>query len=155
MRCPFCQHADSRVLDSRPTEEGAVIRRRRECTACGERFTTYERVELPLLVVKRDGRREPFSRDKILQGLLTACEKRPVPAERLERIVAEIERALQGRLEREVTSTLIGRLVLERLRHVDEIAYVRFASVYLQFEDLQRFREEIERLMQQRSPQDA
>ena len=151
MRCPFCHHPESRVLDSRPTDEGAVIRRRRECLACGERFTTYEKVEqAPLLVVKRDGRREPFNRQKIVRGLLTACEKRPVSVEELERLALDVERELRSRFEREVTSMEIGDLVMQRLRDLDEIAYVRFASVYLQFHDLQRFREEVDRLMQQR-----
>lgn len=151
MRCPFCHHRESRVLDSRPTDEGAVIRRRRECLACGERFTTYEKVEqAPLLVVKRDGRREPFNREKIVRGLLTACEKRPVSVDELERLAVDVERELRSRFEREVTSMEIGDLVMQRLRDLDEIAYVRFASVYLQFHDLQRFREEVDRLMQQR-----
>ncbi|MFO7246153.1 MAG: transcriptional regulator NrdR [Thermaerobacter sp.] len=152
MRCPFCRFDESRVLDSRPVEDGSVIRRRRECERCGERFTTYERVELtPLLVIKKDGRREPFDRQKILAGLITACEKRPVSLERLEQLAAQVERELRGRPEREVESKEIGDLVMERLRHIDEIAYVRFASVYLEFPDLRRFREEVDRLMRQRA----
>lgn len=150
MRCPYCFHPDSRVADSRPTDEGTVIRRRRECLGCGERFTTYEKVELtPLLVVKKDGRREPFEREKLLRGLLTACEKRPVSIDQLEQLAAEVERELRARLEREVTSKEIGELVMKHLRDIDGMAYVRFASVYLQFSDLQRLREEIDKLMQQ------
>lgn len=151
MRCPYCNHEESRVADSRPTDEGAVIRRRRECLACGERFTTYEKVEqTPLMVVKKDGRRQPFDRDKIIAGLLTACEKRPVPVDRIQQIADDVERELRSRLDREVTSKDIGELVMEHLRDIDDIAYVRFASVYLQFADLERFRQEIDQLMQQR-----
>ena len=152
VRCPFCRYEESRVLDSRPVDDGTVVRRRRECLACGERFTTYEKVELtPLLVIKKDGRREPFDRQKIVAGLLTACEKRPVALDRLEQLAADVERELRGRLEREVESKEIGDLVMQRLRDIDEIAYVRFASVYLEFGDLRRFREEVDRLMRQRS----
>ncbi|MBE3589655.1 MAG: transcriptional repressor NrdR [Firmicutes bacterium] len=150
MRCPFCDHPDSKVLESRPTEEGAVIRRRRECPACGQRFTTYEKVQFaPLMVIKKDGRREAFDPQKILAGIVTACEKRPVPYEAIERIVAEIERELRGRLDKEVRTQEIGEMVMERLRKLDEVAYVRFASVYRQFKDIQRFKEELERLMEQ------
>lgn len=152
MRCPFCRFDESRVLDSRPVEDGSVVRRRRECLRCGERFTTYEKVELtPLLVVKKDGRREPFDRQKIVAGLITACEKRPVSLDRLEELAADVEREVRGRLEREVESKEIGDLVMQRLQHIDEIAYVRFASVYLEFSDLRRFRDEVDRLMRQRS----
>lgn len=151
MRCPVCRFGDTRVLDSRPTEEGAVVRRRRLCPNCDARFTTYEKVETAaLMVVKSDGRREPFAREKIVRGLMTACEKRPVSVDELERLAAEVEHEMRGRLEREVTSQAVGEIVMRKLRDLDEIAYVRFASVYLQFSDLQRFREEIERLMQQR-----
>lgn len=152
MRCPFCRFDESRVLDSRPVEDGSVVRRRRECLRCGDRFTTYEKVELtPLLVVKKDGRREPFDRQKIVAGLITACEKRPVSLDRLEELAADVEREVRGRLEREVESKEIGDLVMQRLQHIDEIAYVRFASVYLEFSDLRRFRDEVDRLMRQRS----
>ena len=136
------------MLDSRPTEEGAVIRRRRECLSCGGRFTTYEKVEAgPFVVVKKDGRREPFDPDKMLRGLIVACGKRPIERARLEGLVREVERELRSRFEREVPSKVIGELVSERLRAVDKVAYVRFASVYRQFEDLERFREELERLL--------
>jgi len=149
VRCPFCGHSDSRVLDSRPTEDGAVIRRRRECLACAARFTTYEKVESsPFVVVKKDGRREAFNGDKILRGLITACEKRPIQRAVLERIAAEVERELRARYEREVSSQEIGELVIDKLRGVDQVAYVRFASVYRRFEDLQRFKDELEKLLQ-------
>lgn len=148
MHCPFCGHPDTRVLDSRPTEEGAVIRRRRECEACGGRFTTYEKVEVPpLVVVKKDSRREAFDRGKILRGLITACEKRPVAMEQLETLVAGVERELRAQFEGEVPSRVVGELVMEGLRHLDEVAYVRFASVYRQFTDINRFREELDRLL--------
>ncbi|MGE5482384.1 MAG: transcriptional regulator NrdR [Bacteroidota bacterium] len=148
MRCPYCGHLDTRVLDSRATDEGQAIRRRRECLQCGERFTTYERIEMsPLVVVKRDGRREPFDRQKILNGLLLACTKRPVPLAALESLVSEVERELERRGEREVSSQEIGELVMERLRRLDDVAYVRFASVYRQFGDLQRFKEELDRIV--------
>lgn len=149
MRCPFCGQGDSKVLDSRPTDDGAVIRRRRECVRCGARFTTYEKVEAtPFVVTKKDGRRESWSPDKILRGLITACEKRPVELGTLERIVSEVERELRSRYEREVPSKEIGELVTERLRSVDQVAYVRFASVYRQFQDVRRFKEELERLLE-------
>lgn len=150
MRCPCCGHPESKVLDSRPTEDGAVIRRRRECLGpgCGERFTTYEKVEArALMVVKKDGRREAFDADKVLRGLVTACEKRPVSPETLEGIVSEVERDLRGRFDREVASRQIGEVVMERLQRLDQVAYVRFASVYRQFQDLARFKEELERLL--------
>lgn len=148
MRCPFCGRDDSKVLDSRPTDDGAVIRRRRECAGCGERFTTYEKVEaLPFLVVKKDGRREAWSPEKVLRGLLTACEKRPVEVGVLERLVSEVERELRTRFDREVPSREIGELVTDRLRAIDQVAYVRFASVYRQFQDVRRFKEELERLL--------
>lgn len=149
MRCPLCGHIDSKVLDSRPTDDGAVIRRRRECPACQNRFTTYEKVEAsPFVVIKKDGRREAWSPDKLLRGLITACEKRPVERGTLERIVSEVERELRSRYEREVPSKEIGELVMEHLRAIDQVAYVRFASVYRQFQDLRRFKEELERLIE-------
>ena len=148
MRCPFCQALGSRVIDSRSTEDAKCIRRRRECSACGARFTTYERwEETPLMVVKRDGRRESFSRSKILGGVLKALEKRPVSLEEVEKMVDEVERELRSRPEREVTSVAIGEMVMERLREMDEVAYVRFASVYRQFKDINRFIEELEKLL--------
>ncbi|MGI5838416.1 MAG: transcriptional regulator NrdR [bacterium] len=148
MRCPFCNFAESKVLDTRPTDEGNAIRRRRECIGCGRRFTTYEKIEeLPLIVVKKDGRRQVFNRDKILGGLLKACEKRPVPVSKLEIITDDIEKELRNNFEREVDSQKIGELVMEKLRGIDEIAYVRFASVYRQFKDINRFMEELKKLL--------
>jgi len=155
MRCPFCGHADTKVQDTRPAEEGAVIRRRRECLACGRRFTTYERVEeLPLVVVKKNGQREVFNRDKLLRGIIKACEKRPVEMSRLEQLVQEIERELYNRMESEVSSQVIGELVMERLRSLDEVAYVRFASVYREFKDVQSFLRELQDLLQQKRKED-
>ncbi|MDF9409913.1 MAG: Transcriptional repressor NrdR [Pelotomaculum sp. PtaB.Bin013] len=148
MRCPYCGFGDSRVLDSRPTVEGHSIRRRRECGSCGKRFTTYERVdELPLQVVKKDGRREAFNRQKLLQGLLKACQKRPVSTEKLETIVEGIERELRNTMETEAKSTYIGELVMDSLRGLDEVAYVRFASVYREFRDAESFMEELKNLL--------
>ncbi|MDI9484424.1 MAG: transcriptional regulator NrdR [Bacillota bacterium] len=149
MRCPFCLHLDSKVLDSRQTEEGASIRRRRECTSCQKRFTTYERVEeLPFLVIKRDGGREAFSRTKILNGILRACEKRPISLDVIEKTVDEIERQIRSGPDREVASELIGELVMDKLRELDDVAYVRFASVYRQFKDVDNFIEEVQQLRQ-------
>ena len=147
MRCVFCGHEDSKVLDSRPVEEGRSIRRRRECLLCGKRFTTYERVEeLPLVVVKSDNRRELFDAGKILNGMVKACDKRPIPMSVLESIVNDIERELTNSLEREVSSKHIGELAMDRLRSIDEVAYVRFASVYRNFEDVSTFIDEIRKL---------
>ena len=148
MRCPFCGYAESKVIDSRPAEEGATIRRRRECLACQKRFTTYEIMErLPLVVVKRDGSRQTFDKIKIMNGMLRACEKRPVSIQSLEKITDEIEQELQNSLEREVTTTEIGEMVMARLKAVDEVAYVRFASVYRQFKDVNTFFEELSKLI--------
>lgn len=150
MRCPFCIHPDSKVQDTRPADEGAVIRRRRECLGCGRRFTTYERVEvLPLVVVKKNGQREVFSRDKLLMGIIKSCEKRPVEVAQIEEMVQEIEKELYNTMEREVSSHVIGELVMERLRLLDEVAYVRFASVYREFKDVQSFLQELQELLQQ------
>lgn len=147
MRCPFCLHLDSKVLDSRQTEEGASIRRRRECMACHKRFTTYERLdEMPFMVIKKDGRREPFSRTKILNGMVRACEKRPISIETLEEAVSDIEGQVRSRLDREISSESIGELVMDKLRELDDVAYVRFASVYRQFKDIDRFIEELQQL---------
>lgn len=147
MRCPFCLHMDSKVLDSRQTEEGASIRRRRECISCGKRFTTYERLdEVPLMVVKKDGRREPFARNKILNGILRACEKRPISLQTIEEMVDKIEREVRANLDQEISSVSIGELVMEHLRELDDVAYVRFASVYRQFKDIDRFIEELQQL---------
>lgn len=147
MRCPYCQEFESRVIDSRSCENGGAIRRRRECLACRRRFTTYERVEeRPLMVVKKDGSREPFNRDKLSNGIIRACEKRPVSMESIENVVAEIERDLRDNNDREVRSMVIGEKVMEQLRSLDEVAYVRFASVYRQFGDLNSFINTIEQL---------
>lgn len=148
MKCPFCGYAESKVMDSRPTDEGARIRRRRECLQCGKRFTTYEIIEsLPIVIVKRDKSREVFDRQKLFNGMLRACQKRPVPMQVLERAVDEIEATLQNSLEREVPASKIGELAMEKLRSIDEVAYVRFASVYRQFKDVQSFKDEISKLM--------
>ena len=148
MKCPYCGFRESKVVDSRPAEEGTSIRRRRECIECGRRFTTYEIVEsLPLVVVKRDGSRQSFDRRKVPDSMLRACEKRTVPLERLEQLALEIEQGLQNSLDREITTDMVGQLVLEKLWKVDEVAYVRFASVYRQFKDLKAFTTELERLM--------
>ncbi len=148
MKCPFCGLSDSRVLDSRPTVEGDSIRRRRECGGCGKRFTTYEKVDgLPLVVVKKDGRRETFDRQKLVLGLIKACQKRPVSTESIETIVDKIERELRNTTETEVRSEYIGQLVMGRLRGLDEVAYVRFASVYREFRDAESFLEELKDLL--------
>ena len=149
MKCPFCAHLESKVVDSRPADEGASIRRRRECLACHKRFTTYETMEsLPLMVVKKDGSRQIFDRTKVMAGLIRACEKRPVSYSALEEMVAEIEQVLQNQMEREISSAQIGELVMERLKKLDEVAYVRFASVYRQFRDINTFMAELNKLLQ-------
>ncbi|HXG23733.1 MAG TPA: transcriptional regulator NrdR [Chthonomonadales bacterium] len=151
MRCPFCGFKEDKVLDSRESQDGTTIKRRRECKQCGRRYTTFEQIEeLVLYVVKRDGRREPFSRDKILRGLRIACTGRPVSTEALEEIASEIERQLYNRLDREVSSREIGEMVMERLRTLDQVAYVRFASVYRQFEDASQFKEIVNMLRRRR-----
>ena len=148
MKCPYCAYLESKVVDSRPAEEGASIRRRRECLSCHKRFTTYETVEsLPLVVVKRDGSRQSFDRNKVMGGLIRACEKRPVPFGKLEEIANEIEQVLQNDMDREIPSAKIGELVMDRLREVDEVAYVRFASVYRQFKDIGTFMTELNKLL--------
>jgi transcriptional repressor NrdR len=148
LRCPFCGYSESRVIDSRPAEEGATIRRRRECMSCQKRFTTYEIMErLPLVVIKKDGSRQTFDKIKMLNGMLRACEKRPVPMASLQSAADEIEQELQNSLEREVTSTEIGEQVMRRLKNLDEVAYVRFASVYRQFKDINTFMEELTKLL--------
>lgn len=148
MRCPFCDHDDDRVIDSRPSDEGTAIRRRRECTVCGARFTTYEKVEtLPLLVVKKDGTREPFDRDKLITGVMKSCEKRPVSTNQIEQLVNAIEIQTQNSLKREVTSREIGEMVMEQLKNIDEVAYVRFASVYRQFKDVNSFLAELNEML--------
>ena len=148
MKCPFCGHPESKVIDSRPADENASIRRRRECLACGKRFTTYETVEsLPIVVIKKDGSRQSFDRQKVLRGMIRACEKRPVSLAELERIVDEIEQELQNSMEREIRTADIGEKVMERLRSVDQVAYVRFASVYRQFKDIDTFMAELNKLL--------
>ncbi len=148
MRCPFCGFSESKVIDSRPADEGSSIRRRRECLSCGKRFTTYETVEsLPMVVVKKDGSRQSFDRSKVLGGMIRACEKRPVPLAELEKIAGEIEQDLQNSMEREVRTADIGERVMDRLRAVDQVAYVRFASVYRQFKDIDTFMAELNKLL--------
>ncbi|MEW5865358.1 MAG: transcriptional regulator NrdR [Bacillota bacterium] len=147
MRCPYCGYPESKVVDSRATDEGSAIRRRRECLSCERRFTTYETVdEVPLMVVKKDGRREPFNRNKILTGLMKACQKRPIPMNVLEQVTSEVERELRGRLDPEVSSEVIGEMVVRKLRSLDKVAYVRFASVYREFKDIDTFMQELKKL---------
>lgn len=153
MKCPFCGELEDKVIDSRLSQEGGTIRRRRECVLCERRFTTYERVEEMLpLVVKKDGRRQPFDRQKILAGLQRACVKRPISAEQLEELVQDVERLLQESGEKEIPSTAIGEAILERLAPLDSVAYVRFASVYREFRDVSEFLQELPRLMADREP---
>ncbi len=148
MKCPFCEYEESKVIDSRPTDEGEAIRRRRECLNCSKRFTTYEKIEnIPLMVIKKDGSRQMFDRQKLLNGIMRACEKRPVRTSDMEHIVNEIEAATQNLLEREISSQKIGEMVMERLPKIDEVAYVRFASVYRQFKDINTFVEEVNKLL--------
>ena len=149
MKCPFCGFEESKVIDSRPTDEGQRIRRRRECLDCGKRFTTYEIIEsLPIIVIKKDKSREAFNRDKLMTGLLRACEKRPVSIDTLDNMIDEIETVLQNSLDREVSSEKIGELVMEKLKMIDEVAYVRFASVYRQFKDINTFMSELNKLLE-------
>ncbi len=148
MKCPFCEHPDTKVIDSRHTEDGHAIRRRRECEKCSRRFTTYEKIEeVVLMVIKKDGSRETFDRNKIMSGIVKACEKRPVSVSDMEKIVDEIERGLNNMMEKEVSSTFIGELIMDNLKDLDEVAYVRFASVYRQFTDINTFISEIENLL--------
>ena len=148
MKCPYCGFRESKVVDSRPAEEGSSIRRRRECLSCERRFTTYETVEsLPMVVIKKDGSRQTFDRRKVLNGMVRACEKRPVPLGELERLTDEIEQNLQNSLEREISTEAIGEQVMEKLKGVDEVAYVRFASVYRQFKDINTFMSELNKLL--------
>ena len=151
MKCPYCGHPESKVIDSRPADENASIRRRRECLSCARRFTTYETVEsLPIVVIKKDGSRQSFDRQKVLRGMIRACEKRPVALAELERIADEIEQELQNSMEREIRTEVIGEKVMERLRKVDQVAYVRFASVYRQFKDIDTFMQELTKLLNDR-----
>ncbi len=148
MKCPFCSYEESKVIDSRPTDEGERIRRRRECMSCGKRFTTYEIIEsVPIVVVKKDKSREVFDRDKLFNGIMRACEKRPVSVEVIEKAIDEIQAELQNSLDREVTSVKIGELVMDKLKDIDEVAYVRFASVYRQFKDINTFMSELKKLL--------
>ncbi len=152
MKCPFCAHIDDKVIDSRVARTGDMIRRRRECLRCGRRFTTYERIdEIPYMVIKKDGRRERFDRQKILQGLLKSCEKRPVATPKLEALVDEIERVVQEASEREINTTEIGELLMHRLKKLDKVAYVRFASVYMDFKDVKEFMSELKGLLKERA----
>lgn len=149
MKCPFCSYEESKVIDSRPTDEGQRIRRRRECLQCTKRFTTYEIIEsLPIIVIKKDKSRESFNRDKLMTGLLRACEKRPVSIDQLDNMIDEIETIIQNSLDREVSSEKIGELVMDKLKNIDEVAYVRFASVYRQFKDINTFMNELNKLLE-------
>jgi transcriptional repressor NrdR len=152
VKCPYCSHLDDKVVDSREGKLGDLIRRRRECLKCGKRFTTYERIdEIPYMVIKKDGRREKFDRHKILQGLLRACEKRPVPTARLEGLVDEAEKYVSEATDRERTTSEIGELLMTRLKKLDKVAYVRFASVYSDFKDVKEFMAELKRLLKERT----
>ena len=152
MKCPFCAHLDDKVIDSREARDGDLIRRRRECLKCKRRFTTYERIdEIPYMVIKKDGRREKFERQKILQGLLKACEKRPVPVSKLEAIVDHAEAFVSEAADRERTTTEIGELIMAQLKKLDKVAYVRFASVYLDFKDVREFMDELKGLLKERA----
>ena len=152
MKCPYCGFNESKVIDSRPADENNSIRRRRECLSCSRRCTTYETVEsLPVVVVKKDGSRQSFDRGKVLGGMIRACEKRPVPVARLEKVAADIEQELQNSMEREISTDVIGERVMEHLRTIDQVAYVRFASVYRQFKDIDSFMEELTKLLAERN----
>lgn len=156
MRCPFCGHDEDKVIDSRPADEGAAIRRRRECIHCGSRFTTYEKVEnLPLMVIKKDGSRQPFNRDKLIAGIQKSCEKRPVSTEQIEALVDDIESKYQNSLKREVSSRDIGESVMDELKSIDEVAYVRFASVYRQFKDVSSFLNELNKILKKQEERDS
>jgi transcriptional repressor NrdR len=155
MRCPYCGKADSRVVDSRAADDGKTIRRRRECAGCGRRFTTYEVVEkMPFMVIKQDGRREPFDQQKLLKGLIRSCDKRDIPMEKIVALANDIERELRNTMEREVPSKQIGELVMERLKDFDEVAYIRFASVYRRFADISNFITELEELRASKQKKD-
>ncbi len=151
MKCPFCGYSDSKVLDSRPADEFTAIRRRRECIECGRRFTTYEKVdEIPLVVVKKDGRREVFDRNKILGGIIKACEKRSISVKQMEQVIDDIEKELRNKMDSEISSEKIGEMVMEKLSGLDEVAYVRFASVYRQFKDVNSFMIELEKILKKK-----
>lgn len=149
MKCPFCGYTESKVVDSRPADDGGTVRRRRECLGCEKRFTTYETIErVPLIIIKKDKTRQPYDRNKVLNGIMRACEKRPVSIKEMERVADEIETEIYNSLEKELTSERIGELVMEKLKDLDEVAYVRFASVYRQFKDLNTFLDELNKLLQ-------
>ncbi|MDR5657906.1 transcriptional regulator NrdR [Serpentinicella sp. ANB-PHB4] len=151
MNCPFCGYSDCKVVDSRPTEEGQAIRRRRECIDCNKRFTTYEKIEqVPLIVIKKGGNREPFDSNKVINGIIRSCEKRPVSLKDIEMIISEIEKEVYNSLEREITTELIGELVMIHLKKLDEVAYVRFASVYREFKDINTFLGELKKLLDEK-----
>lgn len=151
MKCPFCNHDETKVLDSRPTEDNTSIRRRRECLGCLKRFTTYEKVEdIPVFIIKKDGTREPFNKRKILNGILKSCEKRPVSITEIEAVVDDIERQVYNTMKQEVPSTSIGELIMQKLKTIDDVAYVRFASVYRQFKDINTFMEELQKILKER-----
>jgi len=151
MKCPFCGSFDNRVIDSRESKDGLTIRRRRKCLNCSKRFTTYERVEeIPYMVIKKDGRREPFDRNKLLHGLLKACEKRPISVKKLEKIADEVESMLQEKPEKEISTAEIGQYLMEKLKELDKVAYVRFASVYREFKDVIEFKKELENLLKEK-----
>lgn len=151
MKCPYCGYSESKVVDSRPTEEETAIRRRRECEKCNKRFTTYEKVEeMPLIIVKKEGNREIYQRSKIINGFIKACEKRPVSIKQIEEVVDEIEKELYNSMEKEIDSKKVGEMVMNRLKQLDDVAYVRFASVYRQFKDLNTFIEELNKLINER-----
>lgn len=151
LNCPFCGKFDSKVIDSRPTDEGQAIRRRRECNECQKRFTTYEKIEeIPLIVIKKSGNREPFNRNKVMNGVIRACEKRPVPLKAIEFLIDEIEKQLQNEMEKEVQTERIGNMVMDQLKNLDEVAYVRFASVYREFKDLNTFMEELTKILKEK-----
>ncbi|WP_053956906.1 transcriptional regulator NrdR [Inediibacterium massiliense] len=151
MNCPFCEYFDTKVVDSRPTEEGQAIRRRRECGKCKKRFTTYEKIEeIPLIVIKKDGNREAYNRNKVLNGIIRACEKRPVPMKEIEMMLDDIEKNLHNTMEKEIRSTYIGEQVMNHLKDLDEVAYVRFASVYRQFKDINTFMEELRKMLNEK-----
>ncbi len=151
MKCPYCDYFESKVVDSRPTDEGQAIRRRRECIQCNKRFTTYEKIEeIPLVVIKKDGNRQAYNRNKLLNGIIRACEKRPVSVKQMEEIVDEIEKNLFNSMEKEITTNYIGEMVMNKLKNTDEVAYVRFASVYRQFKDINTFMDELKKLLDEK-----
>lgn len=151
MKCPFCGYLEDKVVDSRPTDEGVVIRRRRECLGCGERFTTYEKVEtMQLIVIKKDGIRQPFDRQKLINGVIKSCEKRPVSVDQIEALVDDIEKQLLNTMRKEVTSVEIGEILMRKLKELDQVAYVRFASVYREFKDVDTFMEELKKIIKEK-----